>query len=295
MTETQSDQLLPIHPPFGRCVLGFWKPTAFWRRLALTIAWLICLIVVRYAIAMFSVPPLPHFDGSLLCSASPLTAIVVVAVLLIICTLLGTIIAGGVCFEAGFFAATLAMAGLSLRGGTMQSVLFDANGRQSVFYTLAGETLLLAAILVGIWLMLMLISRRISPPAPLLPPTELNGYRLGTLLVQIAATAVIIELLALSEAKNQVLGAIFLGSLIGAMAAYFSFPSRSAFWHWLGPLLVGTIGYLLAARNAVTGTATGNLEGLLAPLARPLPLDYASVGPAGAIIGWWIAQHWGKE
>ena len=31
---------------------------------------------------------------------------------------------------------------------------------------------------------------------------------------------------------------------------------------------------------------------LLAPLSRPLPLDYASVGPAGALIGYWMSRRW---
>jgi hypothetical protein len=28
------------------------------------------------------------------------------------------------------------------------------------------------------------------------------------------------------------------------------------------------------------------------PLARALPLDYASAGPAGAILGYWMSRRW---
>jgi len=37
---------------------------------------------------------------------------------------------------------------------------------------------------------------------------------------------------------------------------------------------------------------SGQGGGLLAPLARPLPLDYASLGTAGAILGYWTSRQW---
>ena len=36
----------------------------------------------------------------------------------------------------------------------------------------------------------------------------------------------------------------------------------------------------------------GRGAGALAALGRPLPLDYASLGPAGAILGYWISRGW---
>jgi hypothetical protein len=37
------------------------------------------------------------------------------------------------------------------------------------------------------------------------------------------------------------------------------------------------------------------MRGPFAGLVRPLPLDYASAGPAGAILGHWMSRKWQKE
>jgi hypothetical protein len=40
--------------------------------------------------------------------------------------------------------------------------------------------------------------------------------------------------------------------------------------------------------DAAVATETGRVTGVFAPLARPLPLDYASFGTAGALLGYWM-------
>ena len=57
----------------------------------------------------------------------------------------------------------------------------------------------------------------------------------------------------------------------------------------MGPLLTGVIGYALAAMGQVSNLNIGLPTGTVAALARPLPLDYASVGIAGAILGYWMS------
>ena len=50
-------------------------------------------------------------------------------------------------------------------------------------------------------------------------------------------------------------------------------------------LEVGTGGY----------SPLGIVGGMVPPLARPLPLDYASMGPAGAMLGYWVSRSWHLE
>jgi len=40
------------------------------------------------------------------------------------------------------------------------------------------------------------------------------------------------------------------------------------------------------------GIEVGRTSGYFAALARPLPLDYASVGVAGSLMGYWISSRW---
>jgi hypothetical protein len=61
-------------------------------------------------------------------------------------------------------------------------------------------------------------------------------------------------------------------------------------WFWCGPFVVGLIGYIMAASGQDSSLAIGSPTGFFAALARPLPIDYASMGPAGAIIGYWTVH-----
>ena len=90
-----------------------------------------------------------------------------------------------------------------------------------------------------------------------------------------------------SDVKRCALAGVFLAALAGTgIAEYWFKDARAVPWYWVGPLAVGAIGYLM---NYFTGNPdgvqTGYLTGAFASLARPIPLDYASAGMAGAIVG----------
>jgi hypothetical protein len=53
---------------------------------------------------------------------------------------------------------------------------------------------------------------------------------------------------------------------------------------------VGLIGYFLA-HSAGADFTTGSPQGNFAALARVLPLDYASSGVAGALLGYWVGAE----
>jgi hypothetical protein len=51
------------------------------------------------------------------------------------------------------------------------------------------------------------------------------------------------------------------------------------------------MGYLFAYWGNGPWTI-GEIHGYDPALARPLPLDYASAGPLGAILGYWTSRRW---
>ncbi len=283
---------------FGKWVIGFWRPHGFRARVALILAATVCALIFTLAAQWLRLPPLPGFDGSLLLEPSPLTAILGVGVLLLLTTLVATILAGAVRFEAGFFAASMGMLTLSLRAGTSRSVIFESGGSGSVYFKLSFELLLLGLFLIADWALLWMLARIQHANAALIDEKNHEDSdhspffgRLAAIATQVVATAIILLFLCQSEAKNQVLASVGVASIAGALVAYVAFPARPSIWFWTGPLIVGMIGYLIAALGHDNGIAIGfPYQGTFSALARPLPIDYASTGPAGAILGYWMVR-----
>jgi hypothetical protein len=274
----------PDDSRLDRAVLGYWGSPGISARTSLTIAAGAACLIFAIGAQQFGLPILPGFDGSVLAQPASLVALVVIAMMLAGSTLVGTIIARTVHFEAGLFSAAFGLMVLSLRCGTIQSVLFESGGSQMVYLRLVFELILLGAILVGIWFALCKFQGLQAPDKE--EPSTVNN--LTATLAQTASTAVFILLFCQSEAKNQCLASVGLASLIGSMLAYKYAPTRPSIWYWIGPLIVGVIGYALAALGQDANLNIGLPSGTFAALARPLPLDYASVGVAGAIMGYWM-------
>jgi hypothetical protein len=277
--------------PFGRHVLGFWNPVGISARIALAIAAGASCLIFAAACRLFELPALPGFDGSLFLQPFPAAAFLIIAVLVLVSTLVGTVLAGAVHFEAGLFAAAFGMIVVSLRCGTIQSVLFEAGGNGSVYGRLIVELIILGLILAVAWLMLRQLARLVHGSDPTPVPSEssiLNN--LTATVAQAVVTGVIVLIFCQASAKNQCLASVAIASMIGSILAHKYAPTRPSTWYWAGPLVVGIIGYALAAAGQVTGLATGTPTGMFAPLARPLPIDYASLGVAGAIFGYWTSR-----
>jgi hypothetical protein len=277
---------------FQGWVIGFWRPHGLTARIALTLSVLVCAVILYLGSQWFGVPELPGFDGSLLRQSSPAMAIILVAILMPIAALVGTVLAGAVRFEAGLFAAALGLMCISLRTGTMTSVLQEANGQPDVYKTLAVELLMLSIILIGVWGMLWVLGKKTVINAEhhdgAATGSQSNG--IGALITQAIVTALVMLFFCQSEAKYQVLASVGISSVIGTWIAYTSFPARPSIWYWTAPLLVGIIAYILAAMNTDPNLMIGHPDTLLGALERPLPLDYASAGPAGAILGYWTMR-----
>jgi hypothetical protein len=279
---------------FGHWVLGFAKPSGTSARVGLIIAVIISCAIMTIGSGWLGLPALPGYDGSILRQPSPVAAFVTITILLLIATLFGTIIAGAVRFEAGLFAAALSLVTISFRCGTMQSVIFEAAGKQSVYNSLILELIIFAVLLSLLWVLLWILGRaNVANQIPSTDPAPIENTSLDCLtavITQIVATGVFMMFLCQSEAKNQSLASVAIASFLGTFIAYKYAPVRPSIWYWSGPLIVGLIGYILAAMGQDANLAIGSPAGTFAALARPLPIDYASVGPAGSILAYWMLR-----
>ncbi len=281
---------------FGHWVLGLGDPGVVIARVALLVAVAVDCAIFGLGSRWFGVPVLPGFDGSILEQPHPVAAFFIIAVLLLIALLVGTVLAGAVRFEAGLFAATLGLAAISERCGTMQSVLLETGGNDAVYISMIVHLIIFAAFVVGLWTLLWLLGRVSAVPGDPTAPREADQTettvvsRLTAAVTQIVATAIFMMFLCQTETKNQALASVAIASFLGAVIAYKYSPVRPSIWYWIGPMIVGLIGYILAATGQAANLAIGSPTGTFAALARPLPIDYASVGTAGAILGYWMMR-----
>jgi hypothetical protein len=264
----------------------------------------VSIAAFELASRIFGVPINPGFGGNLLGGASPISSVLVVGVTLLVCVLLSTLIAGTVRFDAGLFCATLGMFIISCRAGTMGSVLRETAsiGSASVFIHLALELVVEYAVIAVAWSFLWTLHKNGNLRADefrdgVEDTDEPMPFKASAMAMQVGVMALCIMLLGQSDAKAQVVAAVGISAFVGACAAYYMYPISPSPWLWVGPMIVGVAGYVLAYFN-VGGSEewkTGQLTFGLAPLARALPLDYATAGPAGAILGYWMSRKWHRQ
>lgn len=264
-----------------------------------TLAAIACFLLFWWGGAWVGIPAEPKYQVSLLQQPAWPLGILATYVMLACAVVIGTLIAGRSWFFAGLFTACIGLMALSARGGPMRYVLFQANAAgtgQRVFLQLLVEQCLLFFGIAGLWSFFWKryeLARAVAVPALTadVAKSEAPDSNVSlTLLAQFAITAAIVLLLAATDRKKQVLVGVFIAGFGGtSLAEYFFSDRRAPTWYWLGPFLAGAIGYLLAWFN--TPVIPGDPGGTFAALARPLPLDYASAGTAGALLGFWIGAE----
>jgi hypothetical protein len=250
----------------------------------------------------FQIPTYPHFGGSLLSDASPIITFIALGVGLIVAVLLATLVAGTLRFDAGLFCGVLGLSVISLRGGRVGDILRTAApGAQSpvIFVHFALELVVLYALISVAWSLLWGLHT-----GGYLKADEFRDgvedteepllFKISALVMQAGVMALCMFLLAQTDAKPQAIAAVGVSAFAGATAAYAMYPISPSSWLWVGPLAVGGAGYVLAYFN-ISPTddlwKTGQLTHAMAPLARPLPIDYATAGPAGAILAYWMSRR----
>ena len=260
---------------------------------------LLVLIAVGIACFLFwlvgrwlRIPFEPRFQPSLIQSPNGPIAFIAEIILIAVCWVIGDWIAGGRWRPAGLFAATVGLSVWSIRGGTMQYLLFHAQNigtGRAVFPHLLAELVVLFVPIVVIWNWLFARSIPRQNPGDKKPDAKSEASRstATAIVAQIGVTILLLYILLVeTPAKKQVLVGMFIACLAGtAVAQSFFANSRSWRWYWIGPLIAGAAAYIVAA-FIPDGIQIGHLSGGLAPLARAVPLDYASFGCAGALLGY---------
>jgi hypothetical protein len=292
VTSTQkSDQEQPIAPESDAgagAILTSHRRTQFF----VILACILCFILFWQAGKWIGLPAQPGFGDSVLQQPYWLLALMAIYVLLPVAVAIGTLVAGRFWFFAGLFAGALGLTALSLRGGPMRYVLFhaaDAGSTHRIFFQLALEQCLLFVPVGAIWLF---FARGYEASLPKIESekdkTPGNGTLLMSLATQFAFMVFCLVIFTPTDGKKQVLVSTFLAGFTGTAMAEWLVPDRKASaWYWMAPLAVGLLGYILASMNA-TNFTTGYAIGTFANLAHPLPLDYASSGIAGTLLGFWI-------
>jgi len=255
----------------------------------------LCFFLFWWGGKWIGVPTEPGYSASLLQQPTPALAFIGTYIMLACAVVFGTLVAGRAWFYAGLFTGCIGQMALSARGGPMRYVLFqaaDGGGSQRVFLMLFLEQGLLFLAIGLLWRFFwrryetMRAAAAAAADAPIAPADTATA-----LLIQAAGMATVVLLAAATDAKTQVLVAVFLGGLAGTtlaeMYARKTGNHAVAGWFWLAPFVVGAFGYLVAYFTSTTW-AIGDPGDGLARLARPLPLDYASAGCAGALLGYWV-------
>jgi len=266
-------------------------------QLFVLIACIACFVMFWCAGRALSIPNETGFEASLLQQPHWPLDVLGTYVLFAVCVVLGTLIAGWTWFFAGLFAAAIGMVAFSARGGAMRYVLFHAaagGSPRQVYLMLALEQCLLFLPIAIAW---VIMHRRYEAATAGMQKAPAEPKESGTsavpmsLLTQIVAMGFVVLLFAPTDAKKQVLIGGFVAGFVGTALTEHLFPDRKAArFFWVGPLMVGLIGYLVAYATG-TDFTIGSPLGTFAALARPLPLDYASAGVAGAILGYWVGAE----
>lgn len=265
-------------------------------RLLVAVTAVISCAIFAYAGNRLRWPSERGFSGSLT-QPPAIGAFAAALGLLALCAAMGTLILSRRFFLAGLMTATAGLTVWAVHGGTMTYVLFTAENtgaNNRVFLQLLSELIVLFGAIGGIWMLLW--QRR---PAFMLLPDDARdqGRSAGAAVVaQAALMAVFILILVCTPQKKQVLIGVFLAGLFStAIAEYFFADRFAARWYWVAPLAVGAMGYITGYMNPA-GLPDGDLTGMFSPLSRALPLDYASLGCAGVLMGyWWVFPEDGAE
>jgi len=310
MTQTQASL-----PPADTAADGDASPSTLHKmrdRVLLFAGLVACYALCEYGAGRLGVLEYPGYGASLIEQSGWVGRLLAAAFLYVVAVAVGTLVTGVVRFDGGLLVGGLGLAALSMGSASSQSVYLwaDSHGGRAVFLHLALEMVLLFLFVAAAWTAVWGLRGRgwlgdatdevdeepaPDPKAPRDPfarpkpkPTaaQMRNRFIMALALNVIVTSLIVLLLATDEAKGQVLAAVGIAAMFGAAAAQHFFPDAdSREYHWVGALAAGLIGYL-AAYLAAPDLATGHPgDSALAALARPLPLDYASFGTAGAVLG----------
>lgn len=251
------------------------------------------------------------------------------AVLTVVAGIIGTVLAGRRLPEAGLLAAAVALAVLSLRGGSMQIMLANEGAttepaRQEFMTAMAIDSLLWSGIMAVTWFAVNCswhwiwenggtpgTAPAIAAAAGTGKSVQANARRTQSAqtaagagwpaLVITALVGILVIWLTVGRTRvanvhrGQTIAAVAGGLYLGAMAARYFTGIRDVRWYLLAVPAIGLaaflVGYLSADMRWAQGIPYQYYIYLpttpVHDLARPLPIEYAAVGTAAALAGYW--------
>jgi nicotinamide riboside transporter PnuC len=257
---------------------------------SLVLAAIISFAIFWYLGSWTDFPAERGFNASVLEQPSPIVTLFVAAIGLAICTILISTLQGQGEVEDPLFGVALGLAAWSCRGGTVASIL-QYSSSPAVFILSAFELILLFALLAGCWWLLWKLRGQRMIQSQIIPDdSEIAGW-LTALITSVVVMVVFLYILGQTDEKKQAMWSVAIAAFAGSAIAFGSLGIRSSVLYAITPLIVGVAGYLLAyfAPGNWLIARTGQ------PLAYALPLDYASVGVAGSLLGYWTIAKWRDE
>ena len=272
------------------------------RRPMVPLVTLLCVAVFWFVGGLIDYPFDERFEPSLLWQPMGVAKLLVTILVLAGMTLLATVLLGRIRYDAGFGAAVAGLVGLRFRAGDTYDALHEHGS--GIFLKLAVELFVLGLAALAMWQALHhlrergaqrpWIKRLLELPTPAARLADRKAaadapqQRLLALGAHVLISLVLVMLLAQSGQRAQTLWAVGLASFFGA---YFTqgliMPTRPALTFLVGPIICGLLGYLAAAvLSDPSDLIRGNPGGLLAPLARPMPLDWIGVGLPAALLAY---------
>lgn len=268
------------------------NPLTTFQKVWLTVISLLCYGIWYTLHTRAGLPEYPGFSAGFL-GDKPLIGTLLMTFGIPVISLLASLVTGRIRFEAGLFCCLIGLISLSVHGGDMRQALLDDGPR--VYLRFALESVILGASLIVAYLVLekrLPTGIRLRTASTEDPEPDTLGDRITVVIVQAVVMVCLLTILCPSSQKGQALGMAGLSGMLASLFVYQMYKVRSSFWYLCGTMLAGLLAYLYTGLFSPTGAAIGVTTGWVAGAARPLPLDYASLGVAGAIFGYWTSQVW---
>lgn len=271
-----------------------WRTFVMHDRFSLTAGSIISVVLTLWIARTLEIPGTPERAGTLLQQANWALAVVLACAAVLGTSVIAAIIASRLHYDGGLFCGCVALAALSTELGPMRFALFGASSK-AIFAGCAVELLVLGGAVALAWSLLRRGAQTgwLPPEDPLdSEPDDLPiDQKLLATAAQAIITLVVLMLLSNADTKKQTIAVVGLASYLGALGAHHFVSAQPSVWFLIGPIAVGVFGYL-AQYMGGGEWVIGDPRGFFAPLVRPMPLDYAGAGPAGALLGYWTSRHW---
>jgi hypothetical protein len=207
----------------------------------------------------------------------------------LVCTALAVVVGRLSNTVVGLFALGGGLFGLAWRMGEVHEIVFTGS-----LFAVGIETVIWSLVVLGATVAVFRLSGPLSDVEPDEDGRRPDPFRSVEALKMGAAGAVVIPvvwLVAQTDAKGQVIGAVFCGGMAAGLAGRLLSPHVQPILIFATPVLFGGLAHLYGAVTVETPLFEAVSEGLIGPLSRPMPIDYA----CGSLLGVSVGVGWARS